>query len=782
MMGCCISLPIYAQNRALNFDGVNDRVVIPNINWSGRGCPITVEFWNRVDAGKVSTSFMLGSNAAHRISSHTPWIDNILYWDYGNTIAGRIAVDYTPYLGKWTHVALVSAGNGGNFRGIYLDGVLVASINSSDGPDVDLNGLILGSDGIGGGVFHQGSIDEFRIWTKVRTQAEIMATMNCELRGDEQDLAVYYNFNQGTAGGNNTTVTTLVSNASNSGTAFNGALENFTLTGTTSNWVASTNGVSGTCNTTAAPTATVGNRALAFDGINDFVSVGNTNLSGNQVTLETWVNAKQFQPAFPFISSLIGIETSLSNAALIRLGDASLPNNRPQFSLSINGIYQRLNGNTVLNTEQWYHIAATYDGAVMRLYVNGNLDAQLPIAGNITANGPFDIGFTSIAPGTRYLNGTLDEVRVWNYARCQADIMATMNCELSGSEAGLVSYYNFNQGVAGGVNVSRTTLPNNAVSGTAFNGTLNNFSLLSSCTSNWVASNNGVSANCNFRAASLNNLILSNNSISENNAVNSTIGTISIPTNNPCLQATSYILVPNQLDNIFFNINGNQLRASASFDFEARNTYNILVRALGSFGSYDQIFPINIINVIDANEVILAPEVSAKAGSKEVTLTWQAVRSANQYEVFMYTNSTAQKLVSTTSNNSVVITGLENGVTYYFRVVALLTNFNIRSGFSNTVAARPSIVLGSEEETSNSLLKIYPNPNNGSFGIAISELKGTKATINILDMTGRVVYEDILQVAGGLETQFNLNLANAIYILHISTEKENLRRKLVIEK
>jgi hypothetical protein len=158
MMGCCISLPIYAQNRALNFDGVNDRVVIPNINWSGRGCPITVEFWNRVDAGKVSTSFMLGSNAAHRISSHTPWIDNILYWDYGNTIAGRIAVDYTPYLGKWTHVALVSAGNGGNFRGIYLDGVLVASINSSDGPDVDLNGLILGSDGIGGGVFHQGSI------------------------------------------------------------------------------------------------------------------------------------------------------------------------------------------------------------------------------------------------------------------------------------------------------------------------------------------------------------------------------------------------------------------------------------------------------------------------------------------------------------------------------------------------------------------------------------------------------------------------------------------------
>lgn len=779
------SLPIYGQNRGLNFDGVDDRVVIPNINWSSKGCPITIEFWNRVDAGKVSTSFMLGSNPTHRISSHTPWIDNILYWDYGNIVGnGRITVDYTPYLGKWTHVALVSEGNNGSFRGIYLDGVLVASINSSDGPDVDLNGLILGSDGIGGGVFHRGSIDEFRIWTKVRTQAEIMATMNCELRGDESNLAVYYNFNQGTAGGTNTTVSTLLSNATSSGTTFNGFLQNFALTGATSNWVSSaTNGVSGTCNTTTAPTAMTGNRALDFDGFNDFVSVGNMNLSGNQVTLETWVNAKQFQPFFPFISSLIGVETSLGNAALIRLGDAALPNNRPQFALSINGNYQRLDGNTVLNTGQWYHIAATYDGAVMRLYVNGNLDAQLAIAGSITANGPFDIGFTSIAPGQRYLNGGLDEVRVWNYARCETDIKSTINCELSGNEPGLLSYYNFNQGIAGGINISRTTLTNNAASGAVFNGTLNNFSLLSSCASNWVMSGNGVSGNCNFRPATLNNLILSNNAIQENNAVNSIIGTLSIPTENPCIQATSYTLVAGQLDNNFFNINNNQLRASMSFDFEARNRYNVLVRTFGSFGSYDRIFNIHITNVIDANEVILEPEISAKAGSKEVTLTWQNVPSANQYEVFMYSNGAAQRLVGTTTNNSFVVSGLENGVTYYFRVVALLTNFNIRSGFSNTVSARPSIILGIEEETSNNIFKLYPNPNNGSFGIAIPELKGKNAQISVLDLSGRVVYQKTLQQVGGsLETELNVNLAGGMYLLQVSTEKENLRRKLVIEQ
>jgi hypothetical protein len=780
IVGYC-SAPIYAQNRALDFDGVNDRVVIPNINWSGKGCPVTVEFWNKVDAGKFSTSFMLGSNGTHRLSSHTPWIDNILYWDYGNIVGnGRITVDYTPYLGKWTHVALVSEGNGGSFRGIYLDGVLVASINSSDGPDVDLNGLILGSDGIGAGVFHKGMMDEFRIWTKVRTQAEIMATMNCELRGDERDLAVYYNFNQGTAGGSNSTVTTLVSNATNSGTTFNGILENFALTGATSNWVSSANGVSGTCNTAAAPTAMTGNRALAFDGINDFVSTGNLNLSGNYFTFETWVNATQFQTIFPFISSLIGIETSLANAALIRLGDAGLPGNRPQFALAVDGNYQRLNANTVLNAGQWYHIAATYDGTMMRIYVNGNLDNELPILGSATANGPFDIGFTSITPGVRYLNGFLDEVRVWNYARCEADLKATMNCELSGNESGLVRYYNFNQGVAGGVNVGRTTLNNNAASGAAFNGTLNNFSLLSSCTSNWVGSSNSINGNCNFTTKLISNILLTNTNIQENNAINAVIGTLSYFPN--CAGVSALSLVPGQLDNAFFNLNINQLRASTSFDFEARNRYNILVRASGSFGTYDKIFHIDITNMIDANEVIVEPEISAKAGSKEVTLTWQNVPSANQYEVFMYANGIAQRLVGTTTNNSFVVSGLENGITYYFRVVALLTNFNIRSGFSNTVSARPSIILGIEEETSNNIFKLYPNPNNGSFGIAISELKGKNAQISVLDLSGRVVYQQTLQVGGSLETELNISLAAGMYVLQVSTEKENLRRKLVIEQ
>jgi len=42
---------------------------------------------------------------------------------------------------------------------------------------------------------------------------------------------------------------------------------------------------------------------------------------------------------------------------------------------------------------------------------------------------------------SRYFNGNIDEVRFWNVVRTQEEIQANMNTELTGIEAGLVSYY-----------------------------------------------------------------------------------------------------------------------------------------------------------------------------------------------------------------------------------------------------------------------------------------------------------------------------------------------------
>jgi hypothetical protein len=96
-------------------------------------------------------------------------------WDYGDIGGnGRISTSYAGKIGKWTHVALVSGGAGGNFKAIYLDGVLAASADVSDGPSHTITGLDIGrSPESLGGDFHLGRIDDFRIYNRILSGPEI---------------------------------------------------------------------------------------------------------------------------------------------------------------------------------------------------------------------------------------------------------------------------------------------------------------------------------------------------------------------------------------------------------------------------------------------------------------------------------------------------------------------------------------------------------------------------------------------------------------------------------
>jgi Leucine-rich repeat (LRR) protein len=82
-----------------------------------------------------------------------------------------------------------------------------------------------------------------------------------------------------------------------------------------------------------------------------------------------------------------------------------------------------------------------------------------------------------------YYSGLMDEVRIWNIARTQGEIQTDMHFSGCGDVVGLLAYYPFNQGIAGGVNTGITTL--NDVTPNTNNGTLINFTL-SGSTSNWI--------------------------------------------------------------------------------------------------------------------------------------------------------------------------------------------------------------------------------------------------------------------------------------------------------
>jgi hypothetical protein len=168
--------------------------------------------------------------------------------------------------------------------------------------------------------------------------------------------------------------------------------------------------------------------ARVFDGKNDAIQTNNAlNLSGNQITIAAWVKVNLFPLNAPFISSVAGIEDwngqQLQNTALIRIGDLNTPR-VAQFVLDIGGNQVRLTGTTALKGEYWYHIAATYDGSKMVLYVNGQQEAVANQVGAVTANGKFFLGSNAL-PG-RTLDGTLDDVRVYKSALTASQIAELM--------------------------------------------------------------------------------------------------------------------------------------------------------------------------------------------------------------------------------------------------------------------------------------------------------------------------------------------------------------------
>jgi len=121
-----------------------------------------------------------------------------------------------------------------------------------------------------------------------------------------------------------------------------------------------------------------------------------------------------------------------------------------------------LTSSGTISENTWTHVATVYDGTNITIYINGISSGTLA-SGNVTGSyNTFYIGNTG---GGSYFTGSMDEVRIWDDARTQAEIKANMYAELTGSENNLVAYYNMNAG-------SGTSLADN--SSNSYTGTLTN--------------------------------------------------------------------------------------------------------------------------------------------------------------------------------------------------------------------------------------------------------------------------------------------------------------------
>ena len=362
--------------------------------------------------------------------------------------------------------------------------------------------------------YFAGLLDEMRIWNSARTQDEIQTYMNTELTGGENGLVGYWNFNgdpndlsvnanHGQLHGDATIVDTTFPPASivlqkniDLGSSLLGETDSGSITiQNTSNqelqiqnitaeiaeigieqtaisispWSSenvsftltpiSVGQISGQIlvQTDRSPNPEVisistqvlqpletKSRLLQLDGDGDYVRIQRSDkLSlANTVTLECWLNRGTHDQW----ELIVGNGGGWSNKGYHIM---SSPQGGVRFELQSETTKSILDSNTIID-DQWYHVAATYNGNTMSIYINGYLDVSMEHLNGMNSQ-ETDLGIAfglySSYDGS-YFEGQIDEVRVWNAARSQEEIRANMNQPLVGPETGLVGYWNFDHGVA----------------------------------------------------------------------------------------------------------------------------------------------------------------------------------------------------------------------------------------------------------------------------------------------------------------------------------------------
>lgn len=215
------------------------------------------------------------------------------------------------------------------------------------------------------------------------------------------------------------------------------------------------------------------NNALNFDGSNDIVNCGNSSFQVSAGTIEAWVKTA-------------GAGSSYRGIIVKRLAYGLFL--RDNLLICYDWTDGERSTGVNLANNQWHHVAMSFQSGIAngtKIYIDGNL-ALTTVISIFNQNTALVIGDGGPVE-SQEINGSIDEVRIWNNVRTQAEIQANMNVELS-SGNGLVAAYHFNQGVAGGTNTGITTLIDAAGSNT---GTLSNFGL-TGATSNWVAGSSGI--------------------------------------------------------------------------------------------------------------------------------------------------------------------------------------------------------------------------------------------------------------------------------------------------
>ena len=327
------------------------------------------------------------------------------------------------------------------------------------------------------GEYFNGNLDEVQLWNKALNQSEIEQFINCPPIGNESGLVGYWNFEEGsgntvldlTVNGNDGTINGAAYSANVPEqychlTTVNGcdsvAVLNLTINqpDTSFNEVSSCesyvwNGEVYTESGTYEYSEQNNNEySLSFDGVDDYVSF--SGMAG-------------VYPSFSFVTT-IKLNSDNYNQSLFYIGQELTGNNTTgSIDLTIDDINYspaqlqiNLNYNHGIavtqsfNIGDWMDIAGVFDGnnQMLYMYINGQLVSSTSTTVNNISLSQNDLhkigaGFINSSQSTgNFFNGSLSSLSFFNKVLSQDEIDAYKTCPPNGSESGLLTHWNFEEG------------------------------------------------------------------------------------------------------------------------------------------------------------------------------------------------------------------------------------------------------------------------------------------------------------------------------------------------
>jgi hypothetical protein len=291
----------------------------------------------------------------------------------------------------WSHVALVFTG-GRTY--LYVDGKLID--NGAAEPVVTEEGELQ----IGGSTdtsdYFDGRVDEVRIYNRPLNPAEVGADMETPIQTPKQGPIAAWSFDEIGEGG---TVEDLT------GDGHTGTIEG------------------------AIPARGKYGEALQFDGENDVVKVPDSPefALAEGFTLESWVRPESASNEWaPILAKAVGGGAAAHELAYWLYEAGHEPNVPFGGTESAPGEKNEALGEDPLPVNAWSHVALTYDGSQVALYVNGELVdcSPAPSPAPRVIAGELQIG--AATESGDYFKGRIDEVRIYNRALNAAEVEASM--------------------------------------------------------------------------------------------------------------------------------------------------------------------------------------------------------------------------------------------------------------------------------------------------------------------------------------------------------------------